>query len=97
MNTKLNMLILLVALTFALPANAEDVNEQIRDQGRAALASIGAEIKQSLNVPPQVDPAAVYPVDEAIRIQGRQAVRRITIGLVLARYRQAGPAVATTE
>jgi hypothetical protein len=97
MNTKMNMLALLVALTFALPANAENVDEQIRNQGRAALASIGAEIKQSLNVPPRVEPGTIYPVDEAIRIQGLRAVRSIAIGLTLKRYGQAGPAVATAE
>lgn len=97
MNTKMNMLALLVALTFALPANAENVDEQIRNQGRAALASLGAQIKQSLNVPPRMDPATVYPVDQAIRIQGRQAVRSLSIELTLNRYRQPGPIVATAE
>jgi hypothetical protein len=97
MNTKLNMLALLVALTFALPANAENVDEQIRNQGRAAVASLQAEIQQSLNVPPRVDPATVYPVDQAIRIQGLQAVRNVAIELTLNRYRQVGSAVATAE
>jgi hypothetical protein len=95
MNTKLNMLALLLALTFALPANAESVDEQIRNQGRAALASLGAEIKQSLNVPPRVDPSTVYPVEQAIRIQGQQAVR--SIALTLNRYRRVGSVVATAE
>lgn len=97
MNTKMNMLALLIALTFAFSANAETVHEQIRDQGRAALESLGAEIKQSLNVPERLDPATIYPVDEAIRIQGRQAVRSIAIELTLSRYRQVGPVVATAE
>ncbi len=97
MNIKLNMLALLVALTFALPANAENVDEQIRNQGRAALASLNAEIKRSLNVPQRADPTTVYPVDEAIRIQGRQAVRSVAIGLALNRYRQITGVVATAE
>lgn len=97
MNIKLNILALLVAMTFALPANAEKVDEQIRNQGQAALASLSEEVKQSLHVSPRVDPATIYPVEEAIRIQGQQAVRSIAIGLALSRHRQAGPIVATAE
>lgn len=98
MKTKLNMLLIALTLAVAAPASADGIDDQIRAQGRAAAAVIGAEVRAP-SAPEMPAPATgtetpqtaetapdteVAPVDDAIRQQGRNAVRTLRMQIALA-------------
>ena len=97
MNTKLNMLALVIALAAAAPAQAESLDEQIRNQGIAATATLHGEVRTSFGLPAAPAPPVRYPLAQAIRIQGRRAVRSVALEMDLQRYRQAATAVVAAE
>ena len=97
MNIKMNMLALVIALGTAVPAHAETVSEQIREQGRAATASLELEVRVSMGLPAAPAEPVRYPLEQAIRIQGRRAVRAVALEMTLDRYRQTATTVATAE
>lgn len=94
MNTKLQLLTVAITLAIGAPAHADTVAEQIRNQGRAAVESVGTEIK--LNAIGVQKPERQVTVDEAIRLQGEYAARSVGLELTLRFYGRQGPTVAAS-
>lgn len=94
MNTKLYLVLVGLALMVGAPAHAETVADQIRDQGRAAVESVGLEIKQNAFGLPK--PERQVSVEEAIRVQGKQATRSVALELTLRFYGRQGATVAAS-
>jgi hypothetical protein len=97
MNTKLKPLVLLLALAAMAPAHAADIGEQVRSQGQAALESVQIEIRQSLGLPAAPAVPVRYPLEQAIRLQGRRAVRAIALEMTLDPERRTATTIAAAE
>ena len=97
MNTTLKLLTLMIALAATVPAQAESLDEQIRNQGLAATESLGTEVRMSLGLPAAPAQPIQYPLDQAIRIQGRRAVQTVALELDLQRYRRTATVIAAAE
>lgn len=78
MNTKLNSMMVMIAMVLALgPVQADTVTDEIRSQGQDALKSIQAEIVNGI-APLAPQPPAQATADEVIRVQGQRALAAIT-------------------
>ncbi len=77
----MNMLkIILMTSVLVTPGlvTADELSDSIRTVGQEAIGSIQSELRASVVIAPA---PASYPVSQAIRQQGRDALRRITLDI----------------